>query len=93
MADFNFLPSFNIDILDNTKKTKKRFDEDVNFDLFDGKIENIANPVINLEKLEKYIKIRFLTQHRFKDGQDQKEKYVSTGFRKCTKADFETNGL
>ena len=71
MADFNFLPSFNIDLLDNTKKTRTRIDADAKFDLFDQKIENVAYPVINLKKLEQYVKIRFLTQNRFKDGEDQ----------------------
>ena len=42
MADINFLPSFNILLNDNSKETKKRIDEDANFDLFDGEIENVT---------------------------------------------------
>ncbi len=51
MKDYNFLPSFSIELLDNTRKVRKQLDDDPLFDLFDTKIENNSNAQINLDKL------------------------------------------
>ena len=52
MMDFNFLPSFQIELLDNSKIVKKVIDEDDDFDIYDHKIEMDNFPTINYDKLQ-----------------------------------------
>ena len=52
MMDFNFLPTFQIELLDNSKIAKKAIDEDDDFDIYDHKIERDNFPKINYDKLK-----------------------------------------
>ena len=38
MSNFNFTPSFTINLIENTNKTKLLIDEDDDIDIYDGKI-------------------------------------------------------
>ena len=96
MEDFNFLPSFRVQLLDNSLTNKKRIDQEkYDIDIFDQEsIAKVAYPTINYEKLEQYISINLKAQYRKSNGENEyEETYYKTGFRLCTSQDFEKNGF
>jgi len=55
LKDFNFLLSFQIELLDNSKETRRYIDEN-QIDIFDeSPVEEVAFPTLNYQKLSKYI--------------------------------------
>lgn len=73
MKDFNFMPSIEMKLIQNTKESRKEIDDDEEIDVFDKPLsgQELTNnqPLINFKKLRKYIHfdINVRTQYRSKN--------------------------
>ena len=84
MKEFNFLISFKIELLDNSRETRKFFDDN-DVDIFEeSPVADVSFPTLSYKKLSKYIKVFYKSRYRHSDDEGNVwEEYYVADFRNC----------